>query len=183
MIGIICFLIVIVLVNILTYSVSSPIFQSGVNLINENFWLLVLVAIILFVADIFEAFSFPLNLPAPIVKAAGCVFCIAFILHVFQWVDSIAFTNLYQTFWLISFLVVPLVFLIVLVGGYFEILRQLSWQPKVGSQMDSQVVRQGPEPEKDQLADAKSWEEIGAEFRIMLFDIIPGFRQEVNKKK
>ena len=93
MIGIICFLIVVVLANILTYYVANPIYHSGVNFINENFWLLLLIAVILLVADLFGAFPFPLNLPAPIIRAFGSVFCIAFILSVFQWVDLQLWNN------------------------------------------------------------------------------------------
>jgi hypothetical protein len=183
MIGIICFLIVIVSANILTYYIGSPLYHSGVTFINENFWLLVLIAVILLIADLFAAFPFPLNLPAPIVKAIGTVFCIAFLLRVFQWVDMIASTNLYQAFWLISFLVIPLVFLIVLATGYFEIMRRLWWQPNLDPDTFTEEVHQKSSVECDQgVSDAKSWEEIGSEFRLMLYDIIHRFRQEIKKK-
>ena len=184
MIGIICFLIVVVLANILTFYVSNQVFQSLVTFINVHFWLLLLIAIIFFVADIFGAFPFPLNVPAPLINAIGIVFCIAFILRVFQWVDSVMFTNLYQTFWLISFLIVPLVFIIVLTSGYFTILRQVWWQPKEVTEIDGRVLYPEQDPDRAKIvSDAKSWEEIGAEFRLMLFDIIHRLRQEVNKNK
>jgi hypothetical protein len=182
MIGIICFLIVVVLANILMYYVASPVYYSGVNFVNEHFWLLLLIAVILLVADLFGAFPFPLNLPAPIIKAIGSVFCIAFILRVFQWVDSVALTNLYPSFWLVSFLVVPLVFLIVLATGYFEIMRRLWWQPILDDDAGARVVHLEPVEETGRpVSDAKSWEEIGAEFRMMLYDIIHRFRQEIKK--
>ena len=184
MIGIICYLIVVVLANILTFYVSNQVFQSLVTFINVHFWLLLLIAIIFFVADIFGAFPFPLNVPAPLINAIGIVFCIAFILRVFQWVDSVMFTNLYQTFWLISFLIVPLVFIIVLTGGYFTILRQVWWKPKEEKEIDGRVLYPEQDPDRAKIvSDAKSWEEIGAEFRLMLFDIIHRLRQEVNKNK
>jgi hypothetical protein len=183
MIGIICFLIVVVLANILTYYVTGTLYHSAVNFINENFWLLILIGVILLVSDLFGAFLFPLNLPAPIIKAIGSVFCIAFILRVFQWVDAVAATNLYPAFWFVSFLVVPLVFLIVLVTGYFEILRRLWWQPNLDCETGGKVVIQETTDETEQPAsDVKSWEEIGAEFRMMLYDIIRRFRQEIKKK-
>jgi hypothetical protein len=185
MIAIICFLIVVVLVNILTHYVSNPFFQSGVSFINENFWLLLLIAVILFVGAIFGSFPFPLNLPAPIIRAFGSVFCIAFILGAFQWVDSFASTTLYPMFWFLSFIIVPLVFLIVLASGYFEIMRQLWWQPRVDTPTDGQVVHEGSanEPDEVPVTDVKSWEEIGAEFRMMLYDIIHRFRQEIKRKQ
>ena len=114
MIGIICFLIVVVLANILTFYVGNPLYHAGVEFLNPNFWLLILIGIIIFIADIFGAFPFPLNLPAPIIKAIGSVFIIAFVLRVFDWVDSATGNNIYHYFWLLSFVIVPVVFIIVL---------------------------------------------------------------------
>jgi hypothetical protein len=185
MIGIIGFLIVVVLANILMYYVSNPLYHSGVGFINENFWLLLLIAIILFVGAIFGSFPFPLNLPEPIIKAIGSVFCIAFFLRTFQWVDSVATTNLYPMFWFLSFLIVPLVFLLVLASGYFEIMRQLWWQPRIDLTEGGQVVHESHAdvPTDERVNDAKSWEEIGMEFRLMLYDILHRFRQEINRKE
>lgn len=181
MIGIICFLIVVVLANILKFYIENPVYHSGVTFINENFWLLILIAVILLIADLFGTLAFPLNLPAPIIKATGSVFVIAFILRVFQWVDVVASVNLYASFWLVSFLVVPLVFLIVLAVGYAEILRRLWWQPGPDEGGAGIVVQKEAAPGGEEVPDAKSWDEIGAEFRIMLYDIIHRFRQEIRK--
>ena len=182
MIGIIAFLIVVVLANILTYYVSNPFYHAGVGFINENFWLLLLIAIIMFVGAIFGAFPFPLNLPAPLIKAIGSIFCIAFILQVFQKVDP---TNLYPMFQFMSLLIAPLIFILVLAGGYFEIMRQLWWQPRPGLTDDGQVVHEshvGGYPDERETG-IKSWEEIGAEFRLVLYDILQRFRQEINRKE
>ena len=186
MIGIICFLIVVVLANILTFYVTSPVYHSGVMFLNKNFWLLVFIAIVLLVADLFGAFPFPLNLPAPIIRAFGSVFCIAVIQIVFQWVDGISGTTFYQFFWLISFILVPFVFLIVLASGYYEIMRQLWWQPKLEHETGSDTLVLHEEHSgqaKQTVSDMKSWEEIGLEFRLMLFDIIHRFREDIREKR
>ena len=185
MIGIICFLIVVVLAKILTnFTVTGGLFQKTVEgILFANFWLLLLMAIILFIADIFGAFPFPLNLPAPIIRAFGSVFCIAFVLSVFQWVDSNFGTTLSQFFWVLAFLVVPLVFLIVLATGYFEIMRRLWWQPKLTDAGAEVVYQESSEEPEQPISDTKSWDEIGAEFRMMLYDIIHRFRQEIKKKQ
>jgi hypothetical protein len=185
MIGIICFLIVVVLAKILTnFTVPGGLFQKTVEgILFANFWLLLLMAIILFIADIFGAFPFPLNLPAPIIRAFGSVFCIAFVLSVFQWVDSTFGTSLSQFFWVLAFLVVPLVFLIVLATGYFEIMRRLWWQPKLTDAGAEVVYQESSEEPEQPVSDTKSWDEIGAEFRMMLYDIIHRFRQEIKKKQ
>ncbi len=140
MIGIICFLIIVVLANILTYYVNSPLYHSGVDFLNLNFWLLLLIGIIIFVADIFGAFPFPLNLPAPVIKAIGSVFIIAFVLRVFEWVDSATGNNIYHYFWLLSFVIVPIVFIIVLLAGYYEIICDLWAKAKLRDQSDVVVA-------------------------------------------
>ena len=185
MIWIICFLIVVVLANILNYYVANPVYSSGVTFLNENFWLLVLIVVILLAADIFDAFSFPFNLPAPLVRAIGSVFCIAFILRAVQWVDDGAGTNLYTASWWISFLVVPLIFLVVLIGGYYVILRQLWGQPKLTGVEGSDTIvvsDENTDHAAKPVTDAKSWDEIGMEFRLMLFDILHRLRQDIRKK-
>jgi hypothetical protein len=185
--GIICFLIVVVLAKILmNFTPTGGLFQKAAEgILFANFWLLLLITIILFIADIFGAFPFPLNLPAPIIRAFGSVFCIVFVLSVFQWVDSISGTAFYPFLLVLAFLIVPLVFLIVLASGYFEIMRKLWWQPRIGEQSDGQIVHESSAHGSGEtlVKDAKSWEEIGAEFRMMLYDIIHRFRQEIKRKQ
>lgn len=186
MIGIITLLIAIVLANILTHYIANGVFQSGVSFINGNFWLLMLIAAILFIGALFASFPFPFNLPAPIIRAFGSVFCIAFILEAFTWVDGIASTHLYTMFWILSFIIVPLVFLIVLASGYFEIMREIWWHPSAatpaGGQEPAGVGTGSAVPGTQPEGDAKSWEEIGSEFRLMLYDLLHRFRQEIKRK-
>jgi Membrane-bound serine protease (ClpP class) len=179
MIGILCFLIVVVLANILTYYVQSPLYHSGVAFLDLNFWLLLLIAIIIFVADIFGAFPFPLNLPAPVIKAIGSVFIIAFVLRVFEWVDTATGNNIYHYFWLLSFVIVPIVFIIVLLAGYYEIVCDLWAKAKLREESEGAVgeksaVQEPPAP--------KSWEDVGAEFRLMMYELIHRFREELRHR-
>ena len=37
-------------------------------------------------------------------------------------------------------------------------------------------------PQEEPVSDAKSWEEIGDEFRLMIYDLMHRFRQEIQKK-
>ncbi len=176
MIGILTFLIVVVLANILKsiYPVCAP----AVEFLNANFWLLLLIGIILFFAEIFTAFPFPLDLPAPIIRAFGSVFIIAFLLAVVRWlVVSAEINNLFQ---ILSILVAPIIFLIVLATGYYEILRRLF---RTG--MTNGVVSASPDPTIGTPRAAqnengvRSWEEVGIEFRMMVYDILHRFREEI----
>ena len=180
MIGIICFLIVVVLANILTYYVANPLYHAGVDFLNLNFWLLLLIGIIIFIADIFGAFPFPMNLPAPIIKATGSVFIIAFVLRVFSWVDSATGNNIYHYFWLLSFVIVPVVFIIVLLAGYYEIICDLWAKAKIRDASDTVVHSASDLPPVTSAP--KSWEDVGAELRMMLYDLVHRFREEIRRR-
>ncbi|ABS54752.1 hypothetical protein Mboo_0230 [Methanoregula boonei 6A8] len=181
MIGIICFLIVVVLANILTFYIANPLYHAGVDFLNLNFWLLILIGIIIFIADIFGALPFPLNLPAPIIKAIGSVFIIAFVLRVFQWVDSTTGNDIYHYFWLLSFVIVPVVFIIVLLAGYYEILCDLWAKAKIRDESDL-VVHASASDLPPSSPSAKSWEDVGAELRMMLYDLFHRFREEIRRR-
>ena len=181
MIGIICFLIVVVLANILLNYVSNDLYKSGVGFLNTNFWLLILIGIIIFIADIFGAFPFPLNLPAPIIKAIGSVFIIAFVLRVFEWVDSATGNNIYHYFWLLSFVIVPVVFIIVLLAGYYEILCDLWAKARIRDESDL-VVHATASDLPQSSSSPKSWDDVGAELRMMLYDLLHRFREEIRRR-
>lgn len=180
MIGIISFLIIIVLANILKFYVQNPVYLSGVDFLNANFWLLLLIGVIFFTADIFGSFLFPLDLPAPVIRAIGSVFVIAFVLRVFDWVDRLTGNNIYHFFWLLSFIVVPIVFILVLATGYYEILRRLfrSGRPNGSTLATSDPMIGTPRPDTGDTG-VKTWEDVGAEFRMMVYDIIHRFREEI----
>ncbi len=184
MIGIISFLIIVVLANILTHYVQNTVYLSGVAFLNDNFWLIVLIGIVLFVADIFAAFPFPLDLPAPVIRAIGSVFVIAFVLRVFEWVDLMTGNNIYHFFWLLSFIVVPLVFLLVLISGYYEILRRLfrSGRTNGSAPAVSDPMIGTPRPEGTGNG-TRSWDDIHTEFRMMVWDLLHRFREEIRIRR
>jgi hypothetical protein len=180
MIGIISFLIVVVLANILKS--IYPSCASAVGFINDNFWLLLLIGIILFIADIFSAFPFPLDLPAPIIRAFGSVFVITFLLAVVQTLNITSdISNLFR---ILSFVVVPVVFILVLFTGYYDIIRRLFRSGKTngmtaGTPDPTIGTPRMPSPDNA----IKSWEEVGTEFRMMVYDIIHRFRDEIRENR
>jgi hypothetical protein len=188
MMAIICFLIVVVLATILT-TITTPdgtFQQAAEGLLFSNFWLLLFIFVILFVADIFSTLAFPLNLPAPIIRAFGSAFCITYILIVFQWMDDNYGTTISQFSWLVPSFIVPLVFLVVLISGYYVIFRQLSEQPEKESEDVSDTLMVHGErydSAAQPVSDARSWEEIGEEFRGMMFDIFHRIREDIRIKK
>jgi hypothetical protein len=184
MIWIISFLIVIVLANILTFYVQSDVYHSGISFLNENFWLMLLIGIIFFIADIFSSFTFPLDLPVPVIRAIGSVFIIAFVLRVIAWVDQITGNNIYDFFWFLSFIIVPVVFILVLVSGYYEILRRMFARGRANgiapAPTDPTIGTPRPIATENGV---KSWEDVGTEFRMMIWEIIHRFREELRKNQ
>lgn len=182
MIGFISFLIFVALANILTsiYPQSTHI-ANAVSFLNANLPLLIIIAILMIVADILSAFPFPLDLPAPIIRAFGAVFIIAFLLALVQWLDfSQDISNMFQ---ILSFFVVPLVFLIVLIGGYYKILKSLFQNGRANGPVPSVTDPTIGTPAFSVPATtAKSWDDVHAEFRMMLWDLFHRLREEMGRK-
>jgi hypothetical protein len=178
MIGILTFLIIVVLIKILTYYVTNDFYRSAVTFIFDNFWLLLLIGIILLIADIFSAFPFPFDLPAPIVRAFGSVFIIAFLLDVVKWLGiNTEINNLLQ---ILSFLVIPIIFILVVFSGYYEIIRRLFRSGRTNGMASLTPDPTIGTPRAAQPdTSVKSWEDVSFEFRMMIYDIIHRFREEI----
>jgi hypothetical protein len=178
MIGLLTFFIVLVLAKILTYYVSNGMYLAAVDFLFANFWLLLLIVIVLFIADVFTAFPFPLDLPAPIIRAFGSVFIITFVLNVIK--SQNISSEIYNLFQVLFFLVVPVVFLLVLVTGYYEIIRRLFRTVRANGAApatpDPTIGTPRMAPPENAI---KSWEEVGIEFRMMIYDILLRFREEI----
>ena len=179
--GFISFLIFVVLANILN-SVWNYQYDTAVSFLNSNLPLLLLIAVLIIVADILSAFPFPLDLPSPIIRAFASVFIIAFLLALVQHVfGSSDISNIFQ---ILTFLIVPLVFLIVLVGGYYKILRHLFQDRRangtVAAVADPMIGTPAPGGDGN---GAKTWEDVHTEFRMMLWDLFHRIREELSGKR
>ena len=121
LLGLVVFLVILLVVNMLAFFIGNPAFIRAVQLVNMNIWLLISISIILFVGELFGVLLFPFNLPAPLFNALGAVFLLRFIYRVFEFIESITMEGIFSLFKWFSFLIYPLVFIIVLVGGYVGI--------------------------------------------------------------
>ena len=116
--GFVLFLVVLAGANALTIFIMNPLFHQVVQFLNKNIVLLIVMFVIFLIGEVFNAFIFPLNLPAPLFVAIGSVFLVAFILRIFAFLDAFTKENIFQIFTELSFLIYLLVFIIVLLGGY-----------------------------------------------------------------
>lgn len=119
-IGIVVFLIVLGILNILAGAyVQAPIFLQVVGFLNANLGLLILIAALFLIGDLFGALVFPLNLPGPIVSAFGAVYLVIFLVRLFLLVSAITGVGLFSVAGRALTLPVYLfVFIIALVAGY-----------------------------------------------------------------
>jgi hypothetical protein len=165
-----------VLLAILDFSFSSlgnVIIRNLISLLKGDFYLLIVIALVLMTGEIFNRFSFPLNLPAPLFHALASVFLIIFIFDVFKYLDNITGANIYQNLEILRILLSILIFLIVFTGGYFKIFGDLL---VTGRQRELQGEPPALSP------DAKTWDDIGDEFRQLVFDVLRRMREELREK-
>lgn len=122
-IGIVVFLILLAVLNALAGAyVQSPTFLRVVEFLNANIGLLILIAAIFLVGDLFGALAFPLNLPGPVFGAVGAVFTVMFLFRLFLLVGEITGIGFFTLFeGTLALLIYIVVFIIVLIGGYIAL--------------------------------------------------------------
>jgi len=172
LISFIVFLIILGFLNISLDFFDSNILSEVVKLLNNNIWLIFVFSIIFTVGEVFGSFRFPGNLPAPIFNAIGSIFLLNFLFKIFRLVGNLSeintFDNLTKTF---PFLY-PIIFLLVLLGGYISILSGASWsKPKKKTSTKSTP--------KEEI----SWDDVGEEFKEMLYEAFHSARESIKQNK
>lgn len=172
LLGVLIFLIILAVLGYFSASFAAPI-PAIIDFLYSNAALIVFFSLILMVADIFGTFPFPANLPGPIFSAIGSVLILAFIFNVFIFVYRSYLPIPYPLDW-IAFILYPLVFIIVLVAGYVHIFSRLAEKER----KEERTAAEAGTPS----AGGKTWDEIGAEFRDMIYDTFHRIREEINRK-
>ncbi|HXW98824.1 MAG TPA: hypothetical protein VEI51_03790 [Methanomicrobiales archaeon] len=169
--GILFFYVLLAALNILVPS-DHAVIHGLVLLLSNNFPLFIVIALVLMTGEIFDRFTFPLNLPAPLFYALASVFLVLFIFNIFEFLDAITGAGIYKNLEILRVLLSILIFLIVFTGGYFKIFgdllmmarqRELRAEPAAGS------------------PDTKTWDDIGNEFRQLVFDVLQRMREEIRE--
>lgn len=172
LISFIVFLIILGFLNISLDFFDSNILSEVVRLLNNNIWLIFIFSVIFTTGEVFGSFRFPGNLPAPIFNAIGSIFLLNFLFKIFRLVGNLSeintFDNLTKTF---PFLY-PIIFLLVLLGGYISILSGASWE--------------SPKKKKTTKSTSKeeiSWDDVGNEFKEMLYEAFHSARESIKQNK
>lgn len=171
--GLVFFLILVYIANHLAFFTENPLNFQIIQFLNNNIWLIIVMSIIFLFGEVFNALVFPFNLAAPLFNASASVLLVTFLFRIFTLIDILLNEHIFQIFNRIAFLVYPLVFVIVLIGGYITILARLS-------QSDEDGTGQG---HNGNTKKKLSWEDVGDEFKQTIFDLLTLMRRSIHDKK
>lgn len=166
LLGFVMFFVMLLVINILTIYIPNPLFLQIVQFINSNIILIIGFSIIFFLGEVLHNLIFPFNLPAPIVNVIGAMYLLNFIYSGFTLVDL----SIFELFRSLSFLIYPVVFLSVLVGGYIAIFVRLCSIPK-------------SKPKTKKQKKSPTWDDVEQEIRGFFYDIFSEMRNAVKPKK
>ncbi|MBU0907104.1 MAG: hypothetical protein KKE05_03005 [Nanoarchaeota archaeon] len=116
--GILFFLILLGIANLISDSVGNETFSSVVGFFNSNILFLILISVVMLVGAIFSVLWFPFNLPHPVFHAIGGIMIVQFLFSLFDFLGLMALDFLY----LPAMIVVPLLTLFI---GYILIFVRL----------------------------------------------------------
>ena len=137
LIGFVAFLILLGIANIISGVIQLQIFTSIVELFNSNILLLFVITVIFLIGEIFWAFRFPFNLPAPIVSSVGAVVCLIFFFRLFSYFKTFFEFDIPESVMTWSLVIYPLLFFIVLIAGYVSIVVKLAKPEKVEERVEA----------------------------------------------
>ena len=165
-----------------------------VGFFNDTAQLVIFFTVIFLFADLFEAFRFPFNLPYPLFNAYGSVLIISFIFRIISFAATKG-SGLYYQMTDIMIIIAGIVAIITLISGYAKIFLRESYLHKYGDDEDEEFLwrerregwrrdsRKRKTNRRDSNKSAPEWDEVGDEFRGMLYDTFRSVREKVKKKK
>lgn len=119
------FVVIMLVANLLTIFIENPSFNEIVSFTNQNISLIVIMAAIFCLAELFEFLNFPFNIPAPLFNATGAIFMVSFIQKVFLFLGDAINEPLIQTIEEYFPFVSGVIFVVIIIVGYARILIKL----------------------------------------------------------
>ena len=168
------FLVFLIILGILNASLDyfdNNILNEVVRLLNNNIWLILVFSIIFTIGEVFGALRFPSNLPAPIFNAIGSIFLLNFLFKIFALVGTLSEIDTFNAISNVFPLLYPIIFLLVLLGGYISIFTNISWDhPK-------------KKTSTPKTKEERSWDDVGNEFKEMLYEAFHSARESIKQNK
>jgi len=171
LVSFVVFLIILGFLNISLDVFDNNILFEVVRLLNNNIWLIFIFSIIFTIGEVFGSFKFPGNLPAPIFNAIGSIFLLNFLFKIFRLVGNLSEINTFDNLTITFSFLYPIIFLLVLLGGYISILSGSSWEiPK---------KKASSKKTKEEM----TWDDVGNEFKEMLYEAFHSARESIKQNK
>ena len=172
--GILVFVILLVVLRAFAAGQDSAFLTGFVDFLTAEAGLIIMMAVLFMIGDIFATFPLPANVPGPFFNAGASVLLVTFIVHIFRFLDSFSTIGIYPQVQALEPLLYPLVFIIVLVGGFLA----LAFQDRDRCREERAAETSGEGEEKP----CPSWDDVGEEFRLMWYDLFRRIREELKGK-
>lgn len=146
--GFVIFLVLLGIANILVYYVKNEMFSSVVFFLNNNIWLIIIFTVILLIGEIFGYLFFPLNIPGPLFNAVGGVLLVQFVFKLFNFIILLSKANFPLQMSFVEDITMLIVFVVVLVVGYVDIIREAT-KPKKREHLKEHIIKEKKQNIKD----------------------------------
>jgi hypothetical protein len=175
-------------------------------LIFANIAVIVIFALLSMIAEIFFEFPFPADLPGPVFSAFGILFLLTFIVNLFGYIDQKYSIGLFPGLSVFIPVMYLVIFILVLIAGYIRIFTRShcnagtnirtgnrtgnntnnGTDPGTGTETGNKTNNgsdtRSTGPSCRDGGDAKTWADVGAEFRGMMYDSFHRAREKINRK-
>jgi signal transduction histidine kinase len=184
LLGFLFFILLLLILNMISFQNQTLIII--INFLNKNLGIIILFSIFLYIAEIFNLFTFPLNTPTPVFNAIGGIFLASFIFNIFYEIGKTLSISAFYAFRLLEPIAFIFIFLIIIILGYINIFSKLfSNKEKHKAQEDSTKKKKKSKKEKTDSKKNINWEDVGEEFKLAMYNLASRIKEnlEPNKKK
>lgn len=175
------------LLNLGLQSMNSLLYSKFVYFVNSNVAYIILLVLISFIGELIYLLNFPFDTPAPLFKAVSGMMVVSFVFRAFLFLDGVFKTNIYGTLTHFSDLIYFVVMTVILVAGYIMVF----YVKRKGSEVESERIEKKEERKVryKEMGEVKeegkgiSWEEIGGEVRMAIYNLFHTIADALDKKK
>jgi hypothetical protein len=171
LIGLIFCLVFLIVMRMIANHYHSPLLTGFVDFLYANLILIIVFSVLFMVGEVFETFSFPYNLPFPAFNAFASVLLVLFLIRMLEFFDIYFTLSISSAIAILQWILSPLIFIVVIITGYISIFKK---PPEESPDMGS--------PAPPPTGKPASWEDVGGEFRQMLYDFFSRIREEIKGK-
>lgn len=166
--GMVIFVILVYLANIIVPYVNNYTYWKFVYFINVNVALILLISIVSFLGDLVYLLNFPFDVPAPIFKTVSAMMGISFVFNLISFIDlllKIHIYNILKPFEDTIYLIVIIVFLVL---GYAMVINKKRREDREIGKIKE--IKKSLEV-KEAISEIE-WEDIGKEIKLAVYNLV-----------